>query len=62
MRELGAPWIFGSDEPAALLPAWRARVTEPAIVGNELKRWPFPVAPTNVPGVPRGYLIEAFKP
>jgi hypothetical protein len=62
MRELGAPWIFGSDEPAALLPAWRARVTEPAIVGNELKRWPFPAAPPGVPGVPRGYLIEAFKP
>jgi len=62
MRELGAPWIFGSDDPAALLPSWRARVTEPAIVGNELKRWPFPVAPPGVPGVPRGYFIEATKP
>jgi methyltransferase (TIGR00027 family) len=62
MRELGAPWIFGSDEPATLLPGWRADVTEPAIVGNALQRWPFPAAPPGVPGVPRGYLIEAAKP
>ena len=62
MRELGAPWIFGSDQPGTLLPGWRANVTEPAIVGNALKRWPFPAAPPGVPGVPRGYLIEAMKP
>jgi methyltransferase (TIGR00027 family) len=62
MRELGAPWIFGSDQPGALLPSWRADVTEPAIVGNALKLWPFPAAPPGVPGVPRGYLIEAVKP
>ena len=62
MRDLGAPWIFGSDDPGALQPAWRADVTEPAIVGNALKRWPFPVTPPGIPGVPRGYLIEAAKP
>lgn len=62
LRELGAPWIFGSDEPAGLLPGWRASVTEPAIVGNALQRWPFPAAPQGVRGVPRGYLIEALKP
>jgi hypothetical protein len=62
MRELGAPWIFGSDDPGALLPGWQRQVTEPAIVGNALKRWPFPAAPPGVPGVPRGYLIEANKP
>ena len=61
MRELGAPWIFGSDDPGALLPGWQTQVTEPAIVGNALKRWPFPAAPPGVPGVPRGYLIEATK-
>ena len=61
MRETGAPWIFGTDDPASLLPGWRANVTEPAILGNALKRWPFPAAPPSVPGVPRGYLIEAVK-
>lgn len=62
MRDLGAPWLFGSDAPASLLPSWRANVTEPAIVGNALERWPFPAAPPGVPGIPRGYLIEAIKP
>lgn len=61
MRDFGAPWIFGSDEPGSLLPGWQANVTEPAIVGNALKRWPFPATPPGVPGVPRGYLIEAIK-
>lgn len=61
MREHGAPWIFGTDDPGSLLPGWQANVTEPGIVGNALKRWPFPVAPPGVPGVPRGYLIEAIK-
>ena len=61
MREFGAPWTFGSDDPASLLPGWRATVTEPAIVGNALKRWPFPAAPPGFPGVPRGYFIEAVK-
>ncbi len=61
MRETGAPWIFGSDDPGSLLRGWHANVTEPAIVGNALKRWPFPAAPPGVPGVPRGYLIEAVK-
>jgi methyltransferase (TIGR00027 family) len=62
MSELGAPWIFGSDEPGALLPHWQTNVTEPAIVGNAWKRWPFPAAPPGTPGVPRGYLVEAHKP
>jgi methyltransferase (TIGR00027 family) len=61
MRDFGAPWIFGTDQPAALLPGWRANVTEPAIVGNALGRWPFPATPPHVSGVPRGYLIEATK-
>jgi hypothetical protein len=61
MRELGAPWIFDTDEPAALLGGWMATVTDPAVVGNAWKRWPFPAAPAHVPGVPRGYLVEARK-
>lgn len=63
MRELGAPWQFGTDDPASLMPgAWETSVTEPAVVGNQWKRWPFPAAPPGVPGVPRGYLIEGRKP
>jgi methyltransferase (TIGR00027 family) len=62
MRALGAPWKFGTDDPAALLPAWSARVVEPAVVGNAWKRWPFPAAPPGMPGVPRSYFVEAKKP
>ncbi len=63
MEKLGAPWIFGSDDPGALVGrhGWKAAVTEPAVVGNALGRWPFPAAPAHVPGIPRGYLIEAVK-
>jgi methyltransferase (TIGR00027 family) len=63
MRELGAPWVFGTDEPGALLERhrWTARVIDPAAVGNTWGRWPVPPVPLDVPGVPRGYFIEAEK-
>jgi hypothetical protein len=62
MRELGAPWTFGTDEPAALVgPAWTATVAEPAVVGNGWKRWPFPAPPPGIPGIPRSYFVEATK-
>jgi methyltransferase (TIGR00027 family) len=61
MRELGAPWTFGSDDPAALVPSFDCRVTEPAVVGNALGRWPFPAVPRDVPNVPRGYLVEGTR-
>jgi methyltransferase (TIGR00027 family) len=58
MRELGAPWRFGTDEPAKLLAAWDASVTDIGVPGNAWKRWPYPVAPASVPG---GYLVAATK-
>jgi methyltransferase (TIGR00027 family) len=61
MQALGAPWRFGSDEPAALLETWKAVVTDPAVVGNAWNRWPFPAAPAGARDVPRGYLVEATK-
>jgi methyltransferase (TIGR00027 family) len=61
MRELGAPWQFGTDDPGALLAGWKATVTEPAVIGNQWRRWPFPAAPPGMTGVPRGYLIESTK-
>jgi hypothetical protein len=61
MRDLGAPWRFGTDEPAELLRGWDAIVTDPAVAGNAWGRWPFPAAPAEARGVPRGYLVEATK-
>jgi methyltransferase (TIGR00027 family) len=63
MNQLGAPWIFGTDEPAALVEhlGWTAAVTDVAEPGYAWNRWPVPAAPLSVPGVPRGYFIEATK-
>ncbi|XXT24007.1 SAM-dependent methyltransferase [Sorangium sp. So ce429] len=60
MAELGAPWTYGSDDPAALVAAhgWEAAVIDPGEVGARWGRWPFPPAP---PGAPRGHLVEASK-
>jgi methyltransferase (TIGR00027 family) len=58
MREVGAPWIYGNDEPLSLLPGWRGEAIDPAVIGNGWNRWPFPVRP----GVkPTGYLVAAEK-
>jgi methyltransferase (TIGR00027 family) len=63
MTRLGAPWIFGSDTPAALATGrgWAAAVTDAAEPGNRWNRWAHPVVPADVPGVPRGYFVEAVK-
>jgi len=62
MQELGAPWTFGTDDPAALVTprGWTADVADIAGAGLRLGRWPMPFAPP--PGGPRGYLVTAAKP
>jgi methyltransferase (TIGR00027 family) len=63
MQRLGAPWVFGSDEPAALVEdrGWAATVTDMAVPGNTWRRWAHPPIPAEVPNAPRGYFIEAIK-
>ena len=63
MQQLGAPWTFSTDTPAALVEGrgWTARVTDVAEPGNEWHRWEHPAVPLHVAGVPRGYFIEATK-
>jgi methyltransferase (TIGR00027 family) len=63
MSKLGAPWIFGSDAPAALVSerGWTATVTDAAEPGNRWNRWMHPAIPADVPDVPRGYFVEAVK-
>ncbi|WP_031469468.1 SAM-dependent methyltransferase [Sciscionella sediminilitoris] len=61
MAEHGAPWLFGTEEPEALLTArgWDPEVSLFSTVGTRLGRWPYPDAPRGTPGVPHGYLIRA---
>ena len=63
MARNGAPWLFGTDEPGALAErhGWSAAVTDVAVPGNEWGRWFAPAVPMDVPGVPRGYFVEATK-
>jgi methyltransferase (TIGR00027 family) len=64
MAEQGSPWLFGTDEPGELAErhGWSAVVTDVAKPGNEYKRWFAPATPMDVPGVPRGYFVEATLP
>lgn len=63
MSELGAPWLYGSDDPKGLVTrrGWTATDADPSVLGNAWKRWPHPPAPANIPGIPRGYFLEAHK-
>ena len=63
VRGLGAPWLFGTDDPEQLLEplGWDVRSDDLAVFAVELGRWPFPVIPRWIPGVPRSFLVEALK-
>ena len=63
MSALGAPWIYGTDEPAAALNelGWTVQVTDAGEPGHAWGRWPQPAAPLDVPDVPRGYFLQASK-
>jgi methyltransferase (TIGR00027 family) len=63
MRRLGAPWVFGTDTPAALVEGrgWTAVITDVAEPGSRWHRWEHPVVPMEVTGVPRGYFMVATK-
>ncbi|MGZ6098440.1 MAG: SAM-dependent methyltransferase [Myxococcaceae bacterium] len=63
VRGLGAPWRFGTDAPEALLAplGWEVTAHELGTLAAEVGRWPWPVLPRSVPGIPRSFLIEATK-
>jgi methyltransferase (TIGR00027 family) len=63
MSALGAPWIYGTDDPAAPLTrlGWSVQVTDAGEPGYAWGRWPQPPAPLDVPGVPRGFFVHATK-
>lgn len=64
LEQRGTPWRFGANEPEALLDryGWRTEaVTQPGEEGAGFGRWPWPVAPRSVPGIPRSFLITAAR-
>lgn len=62
LRDDGAPWQFGSDEPEEFLGScgWQVReMRQPGEEGASFGRWPYPVAPRTVRQVPRSFLFTA---
>lgn len=56
-------WISSIDHPEIFLAerGWRATVVQPGEDGAQFGRWPFPVVPRSVPGVPRTFFVTAMR-
>ena len=59
----GAPGRFGTNEPEMLMArhSWAVEVTQPGQYGANFGRWPSPMVPREVPGLPRSFLVKAYK-
>lgn len=59
----GAPWIGTMDDPVEFLAArgWRAGLTQAGAEDASYGRWPFPVIPTIMPGMPHNWYVTATK-
>jgi methyltransferase (TIGR00027 family) len=59
----GAPGRFGTNDPEALFAehGWEAEVIQPGESEATYGRWPYPVAPRRMPGVPRLFLVRARR-
>ena len=65
LKEDGNPWLFGTEEPEALLDAcgWDVlEVRQPGEPGADFGRWPYPVPARAVPRVPRSFLFTCELP
>ncbi len=59
----GAPGRFGTNDPEILMShhGWSVDVTQPGEDGANFGRWPRPMVPREVPGLPRSFLVRAHK-
>lgn len=65
LKDDGNPWLFGTEEPEALLDdcGWAVReVRQPGEDGADFGRWPYPVPARSVPRVPRSFLFTCDLP
>jgi methyltransferase (TIGR00027 family) len=63
LARLGCPWRSSVSDPERLLSAhgWRANYVLPGEPDADYGRWAAPVLPRSVSGVPRRYLVQAFR-
>jgi O-methyltransferase involved in polyketide biosynthesis len=56
-----SPWLFGTDDPEAFfgVHGWVATAFRPGDRVVSYGRWPYPVAPRGLPGIPQSFLITA---
>jgi methyltransferase (TIGR00027 family) len=59
----GAVWRFGTNDPERLCAGhgWEPWVRQPGEEGADFGRWPLPVVPRGIPGIPRGFLVVARR-
>ncbi len=59
----GATGRFGTNAPEKLMAnhGWKADVTQPGEEGANFGRWPPPMLPREIPGVPRSFLVTARR-
>jgi methyltransferase (TIGR00027 family) len=59
----GAPGRFGTNDPETLMArhGWEANVTQPGEESANFGRWPRPMVPRDVPGLPRSFLVRARR-
>jgi methyltransferase (TIGR00027 family) len=63
LAEAGCPWQFGVDDPEGWLAGhgWHATALTPGEPDANYGRWPYPVIPRSVGGMPRAYLMRATR-
>lgn len=61
LGDMGCPWKFGVNDPIAFLAeyGWRGVAVIPGEPEASYGRWPLPVLPRSLPGLPRIFLVTA---
>jgi methyltransferase (TIGR00027 family) len=61
--QAGAPWMGTMDDPEGFMAArgWLASLTQAGAGDANHDRWPYPVFPVRMPGVPHNWFVLANK-
>lgn len=59
----GAPWIGTMDDPVRSLAerGWQATLTQAGQPDANHGRWPLPIIPTTMPGMPHNWYVTAAR-
>jgi methyltransferase (TIGR00027 family) len=60
----GAPWIGTMEDPEAFLMShgWQTTLTAPGAADANYGRWPYPVIPVTMPGMPHLWFVRGERP